>query len=113
MTFMKAPCSVEPSTVLLVGLAGVGLLRALSATRGVLRFVWRKHLRPGKKLRDYGEWGLVTGASDGIGRAYCDYLAKQGNAPVAVPSLSLQPMQMNGPHMLASAAAVICFNVKF
>eukprot|EP00445_Apocalathium_hangoei_P052165 CAMPEP_0204027058 /NCGR_PEP_ID=MMETSP0360-20130528/47353_1 /ASSEMBLY_ACC=CAM_ASM_000342 /TAXON_ID=268821 /ORGANISM="Scrippsiella Hangoei, Strain SHTV-5" /LENGTH=57 /DNA_ID=CAMNT_0050970735 /DNA_START=66 /DNA_END=235 /DNA_ORIENTATION=- len=23
--------------------------------------------RAGKKLRDYGEWGVVTGATDGIG----------------------------------------------
>jgi len=26
-------------------------------------------LRPGKKLRAYGEWAVVTGASDGIGKA--------------------------------------------
>lgn len=64
--------------VALFGLAGVGLLSALSVTTNALRYLWRKHLRPGRNLKQYGEWALVTGASDGIGRAYCDYLARQG-----------------------------------
>lgn len=77
----KSQCkNIDPATVVLCGLAGIGLLRALSVTSGALRFLWRKHLRPGKKLSDYGEWALVTGASDGIGRAYCNYLARQGTS---------------------------------
>jgi len=35
-------------------------------------------LRGPKKLRKYGEWAVVTGATDGIGRAYAFELAKQG-----------------------------------
>jgi NAD(P)-dependent dehydrogenase (short-subunit alcohol dehydrogenase family) len=35
-------------------------------------------MRPAKKLTKYGSWAAVTGATDGIGRAYCDELAKQG-----------------------------------
>lgn len=35
-------------------------------------------LRPGKKLRKYGEWAVVTGATDGIGKALCFEFAKQG-----------------------------------
>jgi len=34
-------------------------------------------LRSGKRLRDYGEWAVVTGATDGIGRAYAFELASQ------------------------------------
>lgn len=34
--------------------------------------------RPGKELRKYGEWAVVTGATDGIGKAYAFELAKQG-----------------------------------
>lgn len=73
----KASCGGVLSA-LCFGLAGVGLLRSVACTTGALRFLWRKHLRPGKKLNSYGEWAVVTGASDGIGRAYCDYLARQG-----------------------------------
>jgi len=34
--------------------------------------------RPGKDLKQYGSWAVVTGATDGIGKAYCFELAKQG-----------------------------------
>lgn len=81
MGMLKSHCGkVDPATAALYGLAGFGLLSALSVATSALRFLWRKHLRPGKKLRKYGEWALVTGASDGIGRAYCNYLAKQGES---------------------------------
>jgi len=35
-------------------------------------------LGPKLKLRDYGEWALITGATDGIGKSYAKLLAKQG-----------------------------------
>ena len=36
-------------------------------------------LRPGKDIRQYGPWAVVTGGTDGIGRAYADTLAKKGD----------------------------------
>ena len=36
-------------------------------------------LRPGKNIRQYGPWAVVTGGTDGIGRAYANALAKKGN----------------------------------
>jgi len=44
----------------------------------VARLVYKFFLRSGKKLRDYGEWAVVTGCTSGIGRAYAFELAKQG-----------------------------------
>lgn len=35
-------------------------------------------IRPGKNLKKLGEWAVVTGATDGIGKAYCMALAKKG-----------------------------------
>ena len=35
-------------------------------------------LRPGKSIKSYGPWAIITGATDGIGRAYADALAKKG-----------------------------------
>jgi hypothetical protein len=65
-----------------------GVLVALSLSLGLVQlcriglavdlFFWRHFIRPAKKLKKYGSWAAVTGATDGIGRAYCDELAKQG-----------------------------------
>ena len=44
----------------------------------VLHTLYAFVLRPGKKLRKYGEWAVITGATDGIGKAYAFELAKQG-----------------------------------
>jgi len=43
----------------------------------LLSFVYRHFLRPAKRLRRYGTWAVVTGATDGIGRAIAFELAKQ------------------------------------
>lgn len=56
-------------------------LLALSVLRqvlGVLKFLWAYFLRPSRNLRAYGQWAVITGATDGIGKAYAQQLAKQG-----------------------------------
>jgi len=35
-------------------------------------------IRPGKDLKELGKWAVITGATDGIGKAYAFALAKQG-----------------------------------
>lgn len=66
----------------IVVLLGFGLAKAVASVSAALQFIWRQYLRPGKKLTKYGKWAIVTGATDGIGRAYCDQLAKQGPADI-------------------------------
>lgn len=61
--------------VLALALLGAAALRWAAALLG---FVYAYFLRPGRNLRKYGEWAVVTGATDGIGRAYCEHLARQG-----------------------------------
>lgn len=50
----------------------------------ILRLIYIFFLRGSKKLRKYGEWAVVTGATDGIGKAYCFELAKQGMSVLLV-----------------------------
>ena len=56
------------------------LFIALNA-KNLLGFFFKKFVRPKKNLlKRYGEktWALVTGASDGIGKAFCEELSKIG-----------------------------------
>ncbi|KAL4430884.1 hypothetical protein ABPG75_006140 [Micractinium tetrahymenae] len=65
------------ATLLALGL----LLLALTALRvaiGLLGFVYSYWLRPERNLKRYGGWAVVTGATDGIGKAYCEQLARKG-----------------------------------
>ena len=44
----------------------------------LLSGIYAHFLRPGKKLRKYGRWAVVTGATDDVGKALCLEFAKQG-----------------------------------
>jgi len=62
-------------------LRGLGALVLLYLVALALRFICTLHsffFRAGKRLRDLGEWAVITGATDGIGRAYAFELARQG-----------------------------------
>lgn len=93
------PAGLAINALALLVLAALALRWAAS----VLQFVWAYFLRPGRNLRKYGEWAVVTGATDGIGKAYCEQLAKQGErraAPVAALSaafLILEQRHCRGP----------------
>ncbi|PIA52968.1 LOW QUALITY PROTEIN: hypothetical protein AQUCO_01000672v1 [Aquilegia coerulea] len=41
-------------------------------------WVWVAFLRPPKNLKDYGSWALITGSTDGIGKALAFELASKG-----------------------------------
>ena len=57
----------------------LGLATLTSKIWSLLEFVNVYFLRPGKNLRRLGDWAAVTGATDGIGKAYAEALAKQGD----------------------------------
>ena len=79
-----AVAAVAPTSALL--LAALALLGAAALTRTALiamRGAWVYFLRPGRNLRKLGDWAVVTGATDGIGKAYAEALAKRGAAAVS------------------------------
>jgi len=64
----------------LIETAAVGIvaLAALNLFARALTYIYKSKLRPVKKLSKYGQWAVVTGATDGIGKAYAFALAKKG-----------------------------------
>lgn len=61
-----------------LGATVVGLLVLAKWAISFLNFFWVYFLRPGKNLKKYGQWAIVTGCTDGIGKAISDQLARKG-----------------------------------
>jgi len=57
---------------------GIVSLTALILFAKAVTNLYKTFLRPAKKLKTYGRWAVVTGATDGIGKAYAFALAKKG-----------------------------------
>ncbi|XP_047313990.1 very-long-chain 3-oxoacyl-CoA reductase 1 [Impatiens glandulifera] len=62
----------------LLFLLAIGSLSLLKLALNVLCWVYVNFLRPPKNLKKYGSWALVTGSTDGIGKAYSFQLARKG-----------------------------------
>lgn len=56
----------------------VGSVTVLKAYAAFFKWVYVSFLRPGKNLKKYGSWALVTGPTDGIGKSFAFELAKKG-----------------------------------
>jgi len=65
-------------------LAGVGAIILATAFLEFLRQVNRQFIRSGKNLKKYGKYAVITGATDGIGKAYAMALAKKGMSIVLI-----------------------------
>ncbi|KAF3785075.1 Testosterone 17-beta-dehydrogenase 3 [Nymphaea thermarum] len=60
-------------------LAALGFAWLFKSTVLFLIWVWKTFLRPGRALKEqYGSWALITGATDGIGKALAFSLGKKG-----------------------------------
>lgn len=69
--FLSAP----PAFKLLLTLGGLFAARFALQTLGAF---YSFFLRPAKSLKKFGQWGIVTGATDGIGKALAMELARKG-----------------------------------
>ncbi|KAG8384906.1 hypothetical protein BUALT_Bualt04G0166900 [Buddleja alternifolia] len=56
----------------------LGFFSLLKLSLSILKWVYVNFIRPGKNLKKYGSWALITGPTDGIGKAYAFQLAKKG-----------------------------------
>ncbi|KAM3412688.1 hypothetical protein ACQJBY_004054 [Aegilops geniculata] len=62
-----------------MALLAIGLHAVFASAATFVMWLYRSFVRPGRDLgRRYGAWAVVTGATDGIGRAMVLELARQG-----------------------------------
>lgn len=67
---------IQPTWVIaLFTLGSISLLRFFIA---VLNWLYVNFLRPGKNLKKYGSWAVITGPTDGIGKGFAFQLARKG-----------------------------------
>lgn len=59
-------------------LTTLGGLVVLGKIVSACSFLFQHFVRPGISPKKFGPWAIVTGATDGIGKAYCQALAKKG-----------------------------------
>ena len=80
-SFLASATSTSGGSLAISILLVVGALEGLKALYRFASSIYVYALRPGKNLNRLGQWAVVTGSTDGIGRAYADALAKKGTAP--------------------------------
>lgn len=66
----------QPAWLLL--LVSLSFLFLFKLALSILKWAYVNFLRPGKNLKEYGSWALITGPTDGIGKAFAFQLAKKG-----------------------------------
>ncbi|GMI75075.1 beta-ketoacyl reductase 1 [Hibiscus trionum] len=68
-----------PDFMVIFVISSLGFISLCKPLLGFIKWVWAMFLRPPKNLRDhYGSWAIVTGCTDGIGKALAFQLASEG-----------------------------------
>ncbi|PRQ40081.1 putative very-long-chain 3-oxoacyl-CoA reductase [Rosa chinensis] len=69
---------MELQEAFIVTASCLGFISVCKALVNFLRWVWVMFLRSPKNLKEYGSWAIITGSTDGIGKALAFELASKG-----------------------------------
>ncbi|KAK4758093.1 hypothetical protein SAY87_019394 [Trapa incisa] len=64
--------------LIIAGVSVVGLISLCCRLVAFLRWLYKMFLRPPKDILSYGSWAIITGSTDGIGKALAFELASKG-----------------------------------
>ncbi|XP_028779037.1 very-long-chain 3-oxoacyl-CoA reductase 1 [Neltuma alba] len=70
--------TMEWPEIFIVATSALGFITLSKALIYFARWVWVMFLRPPKNLKTYGSWAIITGSTDGIGKAISLELASKG-----------------------------------
>ncbi|GFZ21185.1 hypothetical protein Acr_29g0003470 [Actinidia rufa] len=89
--------------LILIATATLGFISLCNHLANILNWVWVNFLRPPKNLKHYGSWALITGSTDGIGRALASEMASKGlglillgRDPIKLEATSQEIQKQNG-----------------
>lgn len=69
---------MELQDFVILAVSTLGFISVFKSSINFLKWVWVMLLRPSKNLKDYGAWAVITGSTDGIGKALAFDLASKG-----------------------------------
>ncbi|KAL6190490.1 hypothetical protein ACLB2K_036886 [Fragaria x ananassa] len=69
---------MEVQEAFIVAASCLGFFSVCKALFKFVRWIWVMFLRPTKNLKEYGSWVIITGSTDGIGKALAFELASKG-----------------------------------
>ncbi|KAF4378722.1 hypothetical protein F8388_006173 [Cannabis sativa] len=99
----KKTMELEDFTIPIV--TAIGFISVLKSSVKFLRWVWVMFLRSPKNLKEYGSWAVVTGATDGIGKALAFELASKGLNLVLV-GRNPSKLQTTSMEIISSSSSV-------
>ncbi|XP_010531438.1 PREDICTED: very-long-chain 3-oxoacyl-CoA reductase 1-like [Tarenaya hassleriana] len=70
--------TLKSQPIWVIALFAIGSISVSKFIFSILRWVYIYFVRPAKNLRKYGSWAIVTGPTDGIGKAFAFQLAHKG-----------------------------------
>ncbi|KAM6589496.1 hypothetical protein CsatA_012101 [Cannabis sativa] len=69
---------IKTQPLWLILITYIGIFITLKRVISLLKWVFITFIRSSKNLKSYGSWAIITGATDGIGKAFAIQLAEKG-----------------------------------
>ncbi|KAF5940007.1 hypothetical protein HYC85_021174 [Camellia sinensis] len=107
---------MEFQALILISVATLGFISLCSSIINLVKWVYIMFLRPPKNLkRSYGSWALITGSTDGIGKAIAMELASEGLNLVLVgrDSLKLESTSSEIRHRIGDRVSIRTIVIDF